>query len=359
MTPKVLNEALRFGTRRSYGSNELGRYGLGLKTASLSQCRRLIVITRAAAARRRIHARVIDLDYIARTDSWAALDVPSRRLPEQLIERLETAPGTVVVWANLDRVFNGLTSIGAHGRRRLARLAAATSEHLGMVFHRFIDGEAAGRGLIKISVNGETVEPWDPFARSEPMTDALPVKQFSLGTRHSVVSFRPFVLPHRDGFTSQQAFERYAGPDRWNRQQGLYIYRADRLIQAGGWAGMRAIDEHTKFARAAVEFQPSLDDLFRVNVAKMKVSLPPELRSPLQRPVEELVAAAQARYRRGELATKERAVHPDSATLPDLTDIGIAIRAAAFEAGESAALEKIEERLRFRAATLAEAVGWT
>lgn len=360
MRPTVLDEAMRFGTRRAYGDGELGRFGLGLKTASLSQCRRLIVITRAAEERRRIYTRVVDLDYIRHSDSWTALEISSKSLSPDLIGGLEHAPGTVVVWANLDRVFEGLSTMGGYARRRLQRLAGSAREHIGMVFHRFLDGEAAGREQVKITVNGEMVEPWDPFARSEEMTDALRPREFSLehaGKRAEVV-FRPYVLPHRDGFSTPKAFERFGGPKRWNRQQGFYIYRADRLIQAGGWAGIRAIDEHTKFARAAIEFPPSLDELFRINVAKMKVSLPGDLRAPLERSVNELVSAAQARYRRGELTRRDESHVPSRNGLPDMGQVGVAIRAAAIEVGEIAALKRIEEQLKLRSSEVASAVGW-
>lgn len=360
MRPKVLDEALRFGTRRSYGEGELGRFGLGLKTASLSQCRRLIVITRAAKERKRIHARIMDLDYIARTDSWTVLKVAPSRLDADLIGRLESTPGTAVVWAHLDRVFDGLNSRGGYARRRLERLAVATREHIGMVFHRFLDGEVPDRDKVKITVNGELVEPWDPFARSEPLTQELPSREFILhhSGKRSSVEFRPFVLPHREAFSTQQAFERFGGPKRWNRHQGLYIYRAHRLIQAGGWAGTRAIDEHTKFARAALEFPPTLDELFKVNVAKMRVTLPPDLKTPLERSVGELVTAAQTRYRRGEIARKSGTDQRSRGELPDLSDVGVAIRAAAIEVGEVAALTRIEDRLKLRSAEIATAVGW-
>lgn len=99
MTPSILNEALRFGSRRQYGRRDLGRYGLGLKTASLSQCRRLLVATRSAPIRRRISSLVIDLDFIARTDAWSALDIPPHVQPVELVEPLQTSTGTVVMWA--------------------------------------------------------------------------------------------------------------------------------------------------------------------------------------------------------------------------------------------------------------------
>ncbi len=71
-----------------------------------------------------------------------------------------------------------------------------------------------------------------------------------------------------------------SGPLKWNRQQGLYIYRADRLIQHGGWCGIRAADEHTKLARASLDFQTDLDLLFQINVAKMRALIPPEDQDP-------------------------------------------------------------------------------
>ena len=122
---------------------------------------------------------------------------------------------------------------------------------------------------------------------------------------------------------------------------------------------MRAIDEHTKLARAAVEFPPILDELFKVNVTKMKVSLPSDLKTPIERSINELVAAAQARYRRGELTSKSQSGARGGSGLPELGIVGLAIRAAAVEAGETKALGRIEERLRARASEIADAVGWT
>jgi hypothetical protein len=83
------------------------------------------------------------------------------------------------------------------------------------------------------------------------------------------------------------------------------------------------------------------------------------LRAPLQRSVDELIAAAEARYRRGELAGKDQVVPADSGALPDLAAVGLAIRAAAIEAGQTAALVQIEDTLRLRAPTVADAVGWS
>src|SRR3954449_4551812 len=121
-----------------------------------------------------------------------------------------------------------------------------------------------------------------------------------------------------------------SGRLKWNRQQGLYIYRGDRLIQHGGWCGIRAADEHTKLARASLDFQTDLDALFQINVAKMRVLLPPEIRTLLERPIHELAHRADAVYRTDALHSArddERQV-PDavSRTAPtNASDIGTAL----------------------------------
>ena len=187
---------------------------------------------------------------------------------------------------------------GGWARRRLDAMAAKTAEHLGIVFHRYLEG-AEGRELV-ITVNGQKVQPWNPFAPSEPTTNELPLQRFemSVGDVSGSVTLRRFVLPARDEFSSPEEFERYSGPLNWNRQQGIYIYRADRLVQWGGWNGIRGIDEHTKLARAALEFDTDLDSVFNINVAKMRVTLPPQIRQMLERPINELCAYADDRYRK-------------------------------------------------------------
>ncbi len=111
------------------------------------------------------------------------------------------------------------------------------------------------------------------------------------------VTFTGYVLPPRDQFSSPEQFDRMSGPLKWNRQQGLYIYRANRLVQFGGWNGIRGIDEHTKLARASIDFDTDLDETFQINVAKMSVVLPATLKNMLERPIHDLCVRADAAYR--------------------------------------------------------------
>src|SRR5699024_9994084 len=138
-----------------------------------------------------------------------------------------------------------------------------------------------------IWVDDEQLVAWDPFQRQETETKELGPEAFEVvvGEFAGKVNLRRFILPSRNAFSSSEAFDAASGPLKWNRQQGLYIYRANRLVQWGGWGGTRAVDEHTKLARASIDFDTDLDDAFNINVAKMRVALPPQLKQMLSRPV--------------------------------------------------------------------------
>lgn len=298
MTEGELDEAMRYGSSRDYSSRDLGHFGLGLKTASLSQCRRLTVATRSSD-RGRIRIRRWDLDRVAETDAWELERLGVRDAPAALVEPLAGRTGTVVLWQRLDRVLGPRQPGGDAAGRRLEAASAEVAEHLAMVFHRFISGEAPGSSLV-LRVDGVPVEAWDPFARSEPMTQVLAPQELPLEyarARHSVV-VQPYLLPSQHHFSSPAAHEAAGGPKRWNRQQGLYIYRRDRLIQSGGWNRLRTLDEHAKLARIALDVPPDADGAFRTNVAKMTVGLPDGLRPPLRALAAGVVARAQDVYRR-------------------------------------------------------------
>ena len=277
MTAAVLEEAMRYGTQRSYVSKELGRFGLGLKTASLSQCRRLTVASRRGRERRRIEIRQWDLDHVARSNRWEVLRLDPARTPAELVGPLLEHPGTVVLWEGLDRVLDYRLPDGAAARHGFALLADEVRAHVAMVFHRFLSGEVTGRAPLTATLNGSAIQAWDPYARTEPHTRELAAQviTFPDAGRSAKLVVRPFILPPQERFSSSAAHLIASGPQRWNRQQGFYFYRNDRLIQAGGWNRLRTIDEHTKLARVAVELPEGCDDFFRVNVTKMRVSVPP------------------------------------------------------------------------------------
>lgn len=298
MSGTTITEAMRFGTERGYEADELGKFGLGLKTASLSQCFRFTVASRIDRNTRRIEVRQWDLEHVESTNRWEIIDVPASDRPDKLIKPLQNSTGTVVLWEQLDRVLGYKIPWGDHARKGFFRLAEELDLHLGMVFHRFLSGEARRRKKLKITINDTTVEAWDPFARSEKATISLPGQEFEITSNGGpgLVAYRPYILPPRERFSSLKEFERLAGPGKWNYQQGFYIYRADRMIQSGGWSHMRTSDEHTKLARVALEFMPDLDSAFDLNVAKARVNLPASLKQQLKSHIEQLVKQARKAY---------------------------------------------------------------
>ncbi len=318
MSRSELREAMRYGSSsRDYGEEDLGKFGLGMKVASLSQCQSLAVASRTSRERADIAAYSWDLEHIERVNRWEILDLRENGgIPEIMKDPLRDKPGTVVLWRRLDRLLGYAHPYGEHARKRLSLMCRETENYLAMVFHRFLQGEGKGRRKLKIVLNDNAVEPWDPFCRSEPHTKTIrpvPIKVEHEGVTGYVI-LEPYILPNQSSFSSPEAFRVASGPANWNQQQGFYIYRSDRLIQSGGWNRLRTVDEHTKLARIGVKFSPQLDEAFKVNVAKMRVSLPPQARDQIEAAIRPVIKLAQQAYRPA--TGVGRATAGGSATLP-------------------------------------------
>lgn len=357
-----ITEAMRYGSSRTYGEEDLGRFGLGLKTASLSQCRRLAVAGRTDRSRQSLECRELDLDHVVDADRWEIFVREKHEADQRLVSPLEKGPGTVVLWQSLDRILGYKIPWGKKARSALEALVSQLDLHLGMTFQRFLAGSVTGRRKVQILINGRLVRPWDPFAIGEAATRVLPGINVDVETDEGVglVRFQPYVLPPREQFSSEDAFHCLAGPRKWNAQQGFYIFRANRLIQSGGWCRMRALDEHLKLARAAIDFYPELDSAFAINVSKVRVVLPPQLRERLRGPVESLVREAQATYRAHASSDRERRCRPIGHTGGRVIPAAArkALEGAARRAGELGALRRIVRELRAHDPTNARNLGW-
>ncbi len=283
MVPAELVRAMTLGARNPTerrDANDLGRFGLGLKTASFSQCRRLTVASRCSGT---TAVRVWDLDHIARTNDWQLLIGPGAGSVEHLT-RLEAMPsGTLVLLEKLDRIVEGVPS----GRSQDAFLALIdrVEDHLAMVFHRFLEGPSPD---LRLFINGTSpsarIKPWDPFLADSVTTVATP--QEHIATARGMVGLRGFVLPHKD-FLSAAEFISGGGPDGWVAQQGFYVYRNRRMLLAGGWLGLgeeRAWtrEEPFKLARLRLDIPNTADDEWKIDIKKSTARPPPELRPRLK-----------------------------------------------------------------------------
>jgi hypothetical protein len=273
-----LVDAMRLGSKNPLDTrqkNDLGRFGLGLKTASFSQCRRLTVRTRMEGAEP--VTRCWDLDHVARTDDWQLLRNGNPEA-ETHLGRLSSLPqGTTVLWQDLDRV-TGRSNVGDEKQQQaFLDHAQKVRQHLGMVFHLLMT-EAPG---IQINLNGHVVAPWNPYLLNEPATQILAVTRLPL--RGHIVVVRPYVLPHQSKIP-QADFDAAAGPRGWNAHQGFYVYRNHRLLVPGDWLGFGwSKEEHYKLARILIEIPNALDHDWQIDVTKSRAIPPTALREELRR----------------------------------------------------------------------------
>ena len=278
MAVKELVEAMRLGgvgPSAARRADDLGRYGLGLKTASFSQCRRLTVATKQGAG---VACARWDLALIAASDAgWELLGGPApgsaRRL--ELLGRLKGS-GTLVLWEMLHTGSEGSLPRFLQALEHLER-------HLAMVFERFLDGD---RRRVVIKLNGKAIKAWNPFATWHPATMLKPVARFR--DLSGDVEVRGHVLPHRDRFRTAEEHEASGGPEGWIAQQGFYVYRVGRLIVAGGWLGLGGSrewlrDEASQLARIRIDIPNITDAAWRIDVRKSTARPPGTLRDDLIR----------------------------------------------------------------------------
>lgn len=291
MSAEELVEAMRLGTKGPLADrapHDLGRFGLGLKTASLSQCRRLTVRSRRIGGS--LETRCWDLAVIAETDAWRLLRSGDAASEPHLAPLADRPQGTIVLWQNLDRLTRGQETQNARHQQRFLDRIDGVRRHLGLVFHRLMTGPEA----VQIFINGRPVEPWDPFLEDHHATHRLPVDPLRLGNVR--VPVRAYVLPHVSKL-SKAEHEAGAGPRGWLAHQGFYVYRRNRLLVAGDWLGFGwTKDEHLKLARIAIDLPNTLDHEWQINVTKSRATPPAALRDDLTRIAERTRAEAKNVY---------------------------------------------------------------
>lgn len=280
MDEATLRDAMRPGSknpRDTRDPQDLGRFGLGLKTASFSQAR--CVTVRTKSKKNKIVSRCWDLDHIARVNDWQLLHKHSK-LVTQLSARLADLPsGTSVVWERLDRLTAGEDTADSHAEDRFLAKADSVRDHLACVFHRFLKGQRA----LRLHMGKLLVEPWDPFlADGKHATICVAVERIKFGG--AAVEVEPFILPHLSKVDAA-THKRAAGPRGWNLHQGFYVYRNRRLLVAGDWLGIKGWkpEEHYKLARIRVDLPNTLDLAWEIDVTKSKATPPASLRLELER----------------------------------------------------------------------------
>ena len=286
MSESELLAALRPGSRNPTDPrdpNDLGRFGLGLKTASFSQCRKLTVLSKPEGGA--VSYWTWDLDFVAQTGLWHVVKPePPYGLPVLLHQQKS---GTIVLWDRLDRVVTDAPATDEKAHARFLAVADGVKQHLAMVFHRFLE-----RGRFKLYFNDSPVAPWDPFLKG---TDGSlsPTEEYH---QNGNIFLKGYVLPHHQWLKNDQ-FARAGGSRGWNDLQGFYIYRNERLLVAGSWLGMFKKEEHLKLARIQVDIPNTLDTDWRIDVKKSMAYPPYGCAGPLKTFAKALRDKAIAVYR--------------------------------------------------------------
>lgn len=276
-----LMEAMRPGTRSPLDqrdSTDLGRFGLGLKTASFSQCRRLTVVSRKNGE---TNCARWDLDEVVKANDWL-VEIPDEFVDIPWIERLGEK-GTLVLWEKLDRLVDRTNQI---------RQIDEAAEHLMMVFHRFLEGEK-GIQKISLSLNGRKLEPLNPFHLKHPATQTGPLETIRLNGHD--IAIQSFTLPHHKKVSASD-WDKYAGREGYVKNQGFYVYRGKRLIIHGTWFGLARQMELTKLARVRIDIPNGLDSDWKIDVKKASAQPPPQVRERLRRIIETIGAASRRVY---------------------------------------------------------------
>jgi len=289
MSQARLVEAMRPGTQSPLDERhprDLGRFGLGLKTASFSQCRNLTVASKERGGM--VAARRWDLDYVTRHREWRLLGGVDEEAKRFCSEIESMSHGTLVIWRKLDRIVDWRPASDDAAQRRFHGLVDEVREHLAMTFHRFLSGDTVrSDASLRIFVNGSSPEhelrPWDPFVRAHPATQRTPVEV--IGEGRSEVRVQGFVLPHRDRLTEDEA-RRAGGPRGWTAQQGFYVYRNDRILVAGDWlrlgrGRMLQKEEHYRLARLSIDISNAQDFEWELDVKKSNGRPPVMIRERL------------------------------------------------------------------------------
>ena len=312
---KLFN-AMRYGADARENLESLGKFGLGLKTASSSVCLCFTVISREATTGP-FNKLSWDLEYVEDTDRWEMIGGDVTSDEQEMFDELCGEKGTLVIWSKCDRLLSKdyHDPGGAKEKAAIKRLAKRLTDHLSLIYYRFLIAEETRERNISLNVNGEPVKGWNPFypERSEQV---LGEKQQTLEIELldgsvEIATIRAWILPHsRDMSAVEKKQARIS-----NRGQGFYIHREGRVILQGGWLSVfGAMEPHTSLLRIEFDFGYALDDAFKIDVKKSKILFDPALEDGLRKLLQPVYREAGNRYRRiGKATAAEKGIDHGSA----------------------------------------------
>ena len=290
MNLNELKNAMTFGSKKNYEKKDLGKFGLGLKTASLSKCRVLTVFSKPRSEsnkKSRLNIMEWDMNNVYGSDRWEILNPNYENLSEwkkEVFDKYEKeieSGGTLIVWSDMKEFLPDLYDENQDKVERfLSDEIKNLKSHLGLVFHRFIESSINKKKKLKIFLNDVLLDSIDPFCQNEKIKQLdKKITSMSYGednNKKSQVTFSPYILPKESQFSSQDAYKKATswGGKTWLSCQGFYFYRNNRLLKYGDWCSCATKDRKNILLRVAVDFNDKLDLEFQTNISKEKASIP-------------------------------------------------------------------------------------
>lgn len=295
MTPDELIIAMRYGSKNvndQRAESDLGRFGLGLKTASLSQCRKLTVISKKNNV---ISAASWDLDFIIEQQGWSLkvydydemVTQYNKAIPGILDELNAYETGTIVIWEDFDKMLEGTSEPGTlfDEKISIARL------HLELIYHNFLD--KTSKSPIEIRFNYLPLVAKDPFLTKHPGTQPLSEEYIDLDGHN--IRVKPYILPYINKL-SPEDINLLGTLDDLRNKQGIYVYRNNRLIIWGTWFRLDTKNELNKLARIRVDIPNSLDHIWDIDIKKSTASLPNSIKQNLKFIVKRAIGSSERVY---------------------------------------------------------------
>lgn len=282
MNTAELDNAMLFGSDREGKEDciqELGRFGLGLKSASLSQCREFIVASKKYG---RIRAMSFDLDVVEAENKLLLKQLSSDEidtLPQ--IERLKNfETGTLVIWTKFDKI----EGLAKNFEDSFRAVVAESKKHVELVFHRFYN-------KVAIYYNEKRIEKRDPF-----LTGSVGRQQTgrtsTINIDGSDITVTPYTLPFANTLTSEEK-QLLGNPKSIFDEQGFYLYRNERLISWGSWMHMGVRSELNKLARIQVDIPSTLDSVWMLDVKKSSAKIPDKIKDRIKMAVEDSIVRSK------------------------------------------------------------------
>lgn len=271
MSEKELEEAMNFGSDKSRDfedKNALGRFGLGLKTASLSQCARFTVVTKKLGV---VSASYWDVDVITKSGRWTLINLTDQEianLPEtKYLDDKES--GTMVIWQNFDKLKRAAASRFANA---FNQQAVDASDYCALVFHRFYN-------KVAISFNNVRVPKRDPFL--DDFQNVVKSEEQKIPFNYQTVKIRTYRMPASSDLTKEEK-ELLGGERSLVDEQGLYIYRNNRLIVYGKWLRIEHKSLYSRLARIKIDIPATLDKEWSLDVKKSTAVIPDDIKKRLK-----------------------------------------------------------------------------